>query len=155
MTTGIVSAVGRQPHPHETVTPELGIFGKTVKSRLAVRNGLRSNRGIYVFATTTGNEESGTGLTTGDVIASVNGKPIISMQELRTAIHELNGSKPAIVQIEPQGQYVYIEREFEERPPASSTDQVGKHEAEPGPHRHNSSRKRLSRRCSAGDVARA
>ena len=130
MTTGIVSAVGRQPHPHETVTPELGIFGKTVNSRLAVRNGLRSNTGMYVFATTAGNEESGTRLSPGDVIA------VISTQELRATIHELKGSKPAIVQIERQGQYVYIEREFEERPPASSTDQVGKHEAEPGADRH-------------------
>ena len=98
-------------------------------------NGLRSNTGIYVFATTAGNEESGTGLAPGDVIASLNGKPIISMQELRAAIHELTGSKPAIVQIERQGQYVYIEREFEERPPASGTDRVGKGEAEPGPDR--------------------
>jgi serine protease Do len=119
--------------PHETVIPELGIFGKTVNSRLAVRNGLRSNTGIYVFATTAGNEESGTGLAPGDVIASVNGKPIISMQDLRAAIHELTGSKPAVVQIERQGQYVYIEREFEERPPASGTERVAKREAEPGP----------------------
>jgi serine protease Do len=121
--------------PHESVIPELGIFGKTVNSILAVRSGLRSNTGVYVFATTAGNEESGTGLAPGDVIASVNGKPIISMQELRAAIHELTGSKPAIVQIERQGQYVYIEREFEERPPASGTDRVGKGEAEPGPDR--------------------
>jgi S1-C subfamily serine protease len=61
-----------------------------VNSRLAVRNGLRSNTGIYAFATAAGNEESGTGLAPGDVIASVNGKPIISMQELRAAIHELS-----------------------------------------------------------------
>ena len=60
----------------------------------------------------------------------------IRQQELRAAIHELKGSKPAIVQIERQGQYVYIEREFEERRPASGTDRVGKHEAEPGPQRH-------------------
>jgi hypothetical protein len=39
------------------------------------------------------------------------------------------------MQIERQGQYVYIEREFEERPQASGTDRVGKREAEPGPER--------------------
>ena len=129
MTTGIVSAVGRQPHPHESVIFELGIFGRAVNSRLAVRNGLRSNTGMYVFATTAGNEESGTRLSPGDVIA------VISMQELRATIHELKGSKPAIVQIERQGQYVYIEREFDQRPPESDTDRVGKREAEPGPDR--------------------
>jgi hypothetical protein len=58
------------------------------------------------------------------------------MQELRGAIHELKGSKPAIVQIERQGQYVYIEREFEERRPASGTDRVGRREVESGLDRH-------------------
>jgi serine protease Do len=121
--------------PNESVIPELGIFGKTVNSRFAVRNGLRSNTGIYVFATTAGNEESGAELVPGDVIASVNGKPIISMQQLRAAIHELTGSKPAIVQIERQGQYFYFERELEERPPEAASNRSGKSEAEASPDR--------------------
>jgi len=60
------------------------------------------------------------------------------------------------MQIERQGQYVYIEREFEERPQASGTDRVGKREAEPGPERRYVVKEEaLTRRCSAGDVARA
>jgi S1-C subfamily serine protease len=80
--------------PNESLIPELGIFGKTVNSTLALRSGLRSNTGVYVVATTAGNEDSGTGLASGDVIASMNGMPILSMQELRGAIHELTRDKP-------------------------------------------------------------
>jgi hypothetical protein len=48
--------------------------------------------------------------------------PILSMQELRGALGELTGGKPAVVQIERHGQFLYIERELEQRPPESGTD---------------------------------
>lgn len=99
--------------PHESRIPELGIFGKSVSATLAVRNGLRSIKGIYVVATTTRNEESGLGLEPGDVIASLNGKPLLDMRELRGALHELAGGKPAVLQIERHGQFLYVEREIE------------------------------------------
>ena len=51
--------------PHESLIPELGIFGKTINSMLALRSGLRSNTGVYVVATTAGYEDSGTGLALG------------------------------------------------------------------------------------------
>jgi serine protease Do len=112
--------------PHESLISELGIFGKTVNPTLALQNGLRSKTGIYVVATTAGDEHSGAGLAPGDVIASLNGVPILGMHELRRALDELTGSKPAIVQIERRGRFLYIERELEERPPDSSTDRGGK-----------------------------
>ena len=108
--------------PQGSLIPALGIFGKTVNYTLASRIGLRSNTGIYVVATSAGNEDSGTGLAPGDVIASLNGMPILSMQELRGALGELTGGKPAVVQIERHGQFLYIERELEQRPPESGTD---------------------------------
>jgi serine protease Do len=108
--------------PQGSLIPALGIFGKTVNYTLARRIGLRSNTGIYVVATSAGNEDSGTGLAPGDVIASLNLMPILSMQELRGALGELTGGKPAVVQIERHGQFLYIERELEQRPPESGTD---------------------------------
>jgi hypothetical protein len=108
--------------PQGSLIPALGIFGKTVNYTLARRIGLRSDTGIYVVATSAGHEDSGTGLAPGDVIASLNGMPILSMQELRGALGELTGGKPAVVQIERHGQFLYIERELEQRPPESGTD---------------------------------
>jgi len=112
--------------PRESLISELGIFGKTVNSMLALQNDLRSKRGIYVVATTARNERSGPELAAGDVIVSLNDMPIDNMQELRGAIHEAAGGKPAVVQIERSGQFLYIEWEMEERPSASSTARGGK-----------------------------
>ena len=112
--------------PHESLVPELGIFGRTVNSTLALRSGLRSDTGIYVLATTAGNEDSGTGLALGDVIVSLNGMPIHNIQELRGAIHEVTAGRPAVVQIERSGRYLYVERELEQRPSDSSTDRAAK-----------------------------
>ena len=112
--------------PRESLIPELGVFGKSLNSTLALLNCLRSRTGIYVMATTAGNEDSGTGLATGDVIVSLSGMPILSVQELRGAIHELTRDKPAIVEVERHGRYLYVERELEQRPSDSSTDRTAK-----------------------------
>ena len=57
-------------------------------------------------------EEGVAALEAGDVITSFNGKPILDINELRGALHELAG-KPAVLQIERRGQFLYIEREIE------------------------------------------
>jgi serine protease DegQ len=96
--------------PVESLIPELGIFGKSIDSALTAGSATRSTNGIYVFATTPG---TASGLTAGDVIASLNATPVASMQELRGAIAELPDSKPAVLQIERNGLFVYIEWEVE------------------------------------------
>lgn len=101
--------------PEESLIPEFGIFGKTLNTMLAVANGLRSSAGIYVFATTATNGDSATGLASGDVIVSLNGMPVASIQDLRDAIRQVTGDRPAVVQIERHGQYLYLERELEEQ----------------------------------------
>jgi len=102
--------------PMESPIPELGIFGKSVNPLLAFRKGLRSRTGIYVVGTTAGKDDDGIGLAAGDVIASLNGKPILGMQDLRGTIHGLIGSKPAVLQIERNGHFFYIEGDFESKP---------------------------------------
>ena len=99
--------------PIESLIPELGIFAKAVNSTVTLRNDLRSKTGIYVFAATAGTKESGTGLAPGDVITSFNGRPVVSMQELRGAITELASGKPAVVQIERNGLFLYLEQDVE------------------------------------------
>jgi serine protease Do len=97
--------------PIESLIPEFGVFGKTVNSAMTLRSGLRSTKGIYVFATTARAGDSG--LARGDVITSLNGAPVASTQELRGAIQELTDGKPAVVEIERNGLFFYIEREVE------------------------------------------
>jgi serine protease Do len=104
--------------PNESLIPDLGIFGKPVNILVALRNGLRSETGIYVVATTGGNQGSGTAIAPGDVITSINGKQILSMEELRDTIHSLTGNKPAVFEIERRDQFLYVEREIDKQPPA-------------------------------------
>jgi len=120
--------------PQESLVPELGIFGQSVDSMLAVRNALRSNTGVYVVAISAGYENSGTGLAPGDVIASLNGISILSVPDLCADIHELKDGKPAVLQIERHGQFLYIEWDVEKQSPESLVDRAGKRvsEAEPG-----------------------
>ena len=60
------------------------------------------------------------------MIVSLNGMPIQDVQELRGAIHEVTDSKPAVVQIERSGHFLYIEREMEQRPSDASADRAAK-----------------------------
>jgi PDZ domain len=107
--------------PMESPIAELGIFGKSVNPLLAFRKGLRSHTGIYVVATAAGNDDSGIGLASGDVIVSVNGKPMRGVEDLRGRIHDLTGDKPAVLQVERNGLFVYIERDLESRPAESGS----------------------------------
>lgn len=122
-------------NPQESLLPELGIFGQSVDSSLSIRNALRSNTGVYVAAIGVGYENSGTGLVPGDVIASLNGISILSMPDLRAAVHELKDGKPAVLQIERQGQFLYIEWDVEKQPPEPLTDPAGKRVSEAEPSR--------------------
>ena len=108
--------------PNESLISELGIFGKTLNSTLALGIGLRSNTGVYVVATTAGDDDDSAGLAPGDVIASLNGMPILNIQELRKAAREVIGRKPVVLQIERHGRFLYIEPDFEDRPSVSGTD---------------------------------
>jgi serine protease Do len=108
--------------PHESLISELGIFGKTLNSTLALGIGLRSDTGVYVVATTAGDDGGGAGLALGDVIASLNDMPILNVQELRKTAREVIGRKPVVMQIERHGRFLYIEPDFEDRPAVSGTD---------------------------------
>ncbi len=96
--------------PHESLVPEVGIFGIPVNRMVALQEGIRSGSGIYVAAMAASNQES---LEPGDVIISLNGKPVRDLRELRDALHEIPEGKPAVFKIERHCQFLYIERELQ------------------------------------------
>jgi S1-C subfamily serine protease len=111
--------------PTDSLVSQLGIFAKTLTVSLSLVNGLRSATGIYVVATTAGTQDSGSGLASGDVIVSLNGVPMISMQEFRRALHTISVDKPAVLEIERQRQIVYLERELGTSEPQREPDRSG------------------------------
>jgi serine protease Do len=121
--------------PNESLISELGIFGKTLNPTLALGIGMRSHTGVYVAATSAGDADSGAGLASGDVIASLNGMPILSIQELRQAARDAIGHKHVVMQIERHGRYLYIEPDFEVRPTVAATDRDAKSHSKTVPNR--------------------
>jgi len=121
--------------PNDSLISELGIFGKTLNPTLALGIGLRSNRGVYVAAATAGDDGHGAVLAPGDVIASLNGMPILNIQELREAARDAIGNKRVVMQIERHGRYLYIEPDFEVRPSVSGTDRDAASHSKPVPNR--------------------
>jgi S1-C subfamily serine protease len=71
---------------------------------------------------TAGDDGGGAGLAPGDVIASLNGMPILNVQELRKATREVIGRKPVVMQIERHGRFLYLDPDFEDRRSVSGTD---------------------------------
>ena len=121
--------------PHESLVSELGIFGKTLNITLVVGMGLRPTAGVYVVSTAAGDEESGAGLAAGDVIASMNGIPIFSLQDLRGATREMAGRSPVVLQVERRGRFLYIEPDFEDRPSRGTTGRDDAGDSGKGPSR--------------------
>jgi serine protease Do len=54
-----------------------------------------------------------TGLTTGDIIHSLNTTPVDSAEQLRTLTRQLKGGQPVVLQIERGGQLQYLAFEMD------------------------------------------
>ncbi len=121
--------------PRESLISELGIFGKTLNPTLALGIGLRSSTGVYVAATTGAGDEDRAGLAPGDVIAAMNGMPILNIQELRKAAQEAKGRKPVVLQVERHGRFLYIEPDLEDGPSVSGIDRDAASDSKPLPAR--------------------
>ena len=70
-------------------------------------SGLRSNSGVLVVAKLAASG-SRAHLIAGDVVRSVNGVPVLSLDLLRSMIDKLEPGEAAVLQIERRGQFKYI-----------------------------------------------
>jgi S1-C subfamily serine protease len=100
--------------PRQNLVPKLGILGVQIDQRLAAMlPGLRMASGVIVAARTTWSASLELGLTTGDVIHSLNSVPIISLEALRSGILRLQPGDAAVLQIERDGKLQYLAFEME------------------------------------------
>ena len=100
--------------PRQNLVPKLGILGVQIDQRLAAMLlGLRMASGVIVAARTTWSASLELGLTTGDVIHSLNSVPIISLEALRSGILRLQPGDAAVLQIERDGKLQYLAFEME------------------------------------------
>jgi serine protease Do len=96
--------------PRQNVVPRLGILGVTLEPELAAMLPmLRAKSGVVVVSATAGTFDSDSGgLAPGDVIHAVNGKWIMNLAALRTALEAMKTGESVVLQIERDGELSYV-----------------------------------------------
>jgi serine protease Do len=100
--------------PQNSLLNPLGVFLLELNAKLADSIGdLRSNSGLIVVARTDFTPRLDVDLHAGDVIRSLNGKPVTKIDELRSALAALPTATPVALEIERQGAYQFVAFEIE------------------------------------------
>jgi serine protease Do len=101
-------------NPDKGLVPRLGILGVEVGEKLrGIIPPLRIGHGVVVAARTVEGVAAGIGLQPGDVIHSVNGAPVETVEGLRQAILAAKPGDPVALQVERQGRLTYLAFEME------------------------------------------
>ncbi len=96
-------------NPHSLVE-KLGILALDVDSQIAqMVPGIRVSSGVVVLARAADARGSHPSLVAGDVIHTLNGAPIDSLDHLRSGLDQLKPHSPAVLQIERDGKFVFID----------------------------------------------
>jgi serine protease Do len=100
--------------PERNLVRRIGIIGITLDSSTAnAVSGLRFPSGVLVAALAGYGGSVASGLMPGDVIHTVNRKGVTSLDELRSALRELKVGSAAVLQIERQGVFKFLQFEIE------------------------------------------
>jgi serine protease Do len=100
--------------PEENLIPRLGILGLDLSPQVAaLLPGLRSEAGVVVAARSPDATYGAAALAPGDVIRSLNGQPISSLSQFRSAVGALQVGQPVVLQVERRGQLQFMAFELE------------------------------------------
>lgn len=99
--------------PEKSLVPQLGILGVEIDRKIAsMIEELRDPYGIIVAARAAGAAVE-VPLTTGDVIRSLNGEPMDTLDKLRGALKALAPGAPVVLQIQRGGNLQFVAFTFE------------------------------------------
>ncbi len=100
--------------PEENLIPRLDILGLDLTAQTAaLLPGLRSSSGVLVAARAPDAVYGAVALAPGDVVYAMNGRPIASLAQLRTAVAAVQVGEPVVLQVERRGQLLYVAFEME------------------------------------------
>jgi len=101
-------------NPEDNLIPRLGILGIGIDKKLAeMLPDLRNSYGVVVAAGSASDLSSGTGLSPGDVIYSVNGTPVVTVDALKKKLAEYKAGDPVVMQVERSGVLMFVTIELE------------------------------------------
>jgi serine protease Do len=96
-------------NPDQNLVQRLGILGVDVDQTVAARLPmLRIKGGVLVAARAADAPGDGAGLLPGDLIASVNGQPAVTVAALRTALARLPAGAPCVLHVQRGATMVYV-----------------------------------------------
>jgi serine protease Do len=101
--------------PEKSLIGKLGILGVDITQATASMSaGLRNPSGVIVVGHTKSDSDAAdAGLQTADTIHALNRQPIVSVEQLRTAIDGLVRRSPVVLEVERNGQTVFLAFELE------------------------------------------
>ena len=100
--------VSAMANAERNLVATLGILGVEIDQRIAsMAKGLRDPYGIIVVARTAG-ATTEVPLAVGDVIRTMNGKPMNTLDALRNTLRSLPAGAPITLQLQREGRLVYI-----------------------------------------------
>ncbi len=95
--------------PAENQVRKLGILALAIDDELRpLLPPLRHGHGVIVAARTAESDYSGDRLELGDVIYSINGKPVEDVMSLRARLDELKPEDPVVLQVERSGRMTFL-----------------------------------------------
>jgi serine protease Do len=101
-------------NPENNLVPRLGVLVIAIDKKLGeMLPDLRNSYGLVVAAGSTTDLESGAGLQPGDVIYSLNGTPMATVEALKKKLDEFKPGGAIVLQIERSGHLMYIPIELE------------------------------------------
>jgi serine protease Do len=101
--------------PATSLVAKLGILGVDITSENAgMMSRVRVPSGVVVVGRTADAvDASDTGLQTADAIHSINGATITSVGELRAAVDRMGSRSPVVLQVERNGQFIFLAFELD------------------------------------------
>lgn len=100
-------------NPKTDLIPPLGIFVIDLNPPLMAAMGTRAQSGVVVAGLLSGEPATLTDLTVGDVITTINGKPVKNKQELLEDLNTFKTGDPVALEVERRGVTQYIAFEME------------------------------------------
>jgi serine protease Do len=101
-------------NPEKNLIPKLGILGVEIDRKLApMLPDLRKQYGVVVAARAAGSEGLEVDLRPGDVIYAINNEPTSTVASLTTALGQMKTGDAVVLQVERDGQLMYVAFEME------------------------------------------
>jgi serine protease Do len=104
-----VSGLTESVDPRRNLVPRLGVLALTMDARLVDALARRVPSGVVVASTVPGALDAPDGgLAPGDIIYSVNGQTVASLEELRALVDAMKDGDAVVLHVERRGELMYV-----------------------------------------------